>query len=123
MASAARSSVARSSFAVSRALDITVDNECPLAKLGEKGTQASSPASQGSTMANWPFLFAMHDVTHAETGGAREGRSLFLLVPTEGWWCPTEDWVKFGQVQCAELLGSGCIHQTSPSCKCSPCLG
>lgn len=56
-------------------------------------------------------------------GGASEGRSLFLLVPTKGWWWPTENGVKFGQMQRAELVGSVCIHQTSHSWKSSPCLG
>lgn len=50
-------------------------------------------------------------------GEAKEGRSWVLLVPTKGWWWLTGDWVKFGQTQHSELIGSACIHHTSHSWK------
>lgn len=51
------------SFAVSRAVDVTGEDESCLAKLGEGGIQGSSPASQGSKMADLPFHLAVDDVT------------------------------------------------------------
>lgn len=48
-------------------------------------------------------------------GGAREGRSLFLAVPTKGWWWPTEDWVKFGRMQRAELQLRSCVYSPNSS--------
>lgn len=63
-ASAARSNLdAGSSFAVSRAVDITGEDASLLAKLEEKGIQGSSPASQRSKTASWAFHLAVHDVT------------------------------------------------------------
>lgn len=58
-----------------------------------------------------------------QEGSAEEGRSLVLLMPTEVWWWPTEDQVKFGQKQRAELTGSACVHQASHSWKYPLCLG
>lgn len=83
MSSAARSGLdAGSSFAVSRALDIRGENESPLANLGEKGIQGSSP-SQGNKIGH--SIWQSMTLPSAEREeGAREGRSLFLFVPTKG---------------------------------------
>lgn len=59
------------------------------------------------------LIFAVHNGNKAEwEGGAKEGRFLVCLVPTKGWWWPTEEHVKFGWMQHAELIDSACIHQT-----------
>lgn len=62
------------------------------AKLGGNGLQGSNLTSWGSTTAP----------SAEQEGGANEGRSLVLLLPRKSWWWPTEDWVKFGHIECAD---------------------
>lgn len=118
MASAARSTLdAGSSFAVSGALDITGKNESPLGKLGEKGIQGSSPASQGSKMANWPFHLAVHDLTQCWEGRRCEGRQVLVLA------CAHKGQkTGLSLAKCSVLVGSVRIHQTSHCWKYSPCF-
>lgn len=86
--SAARSSLeAGSGFAVARAVDVTAELESPSAKLGGNGLHGSTLPAEGVKWQIGRLIWQCTVAPNAEQeGGAKEGRSLVLLVPTKRWW-------------------------------------